>query len=206
MKHTIRGAQISVGIHALVLVALFGAGSLMPRQRQILLDFSIAGAANAVTGAAAPPMPKSSTRPRETVTPTAESEDAAALHADRDANQPAPAEQARASAGPASDADAGSGEAAAAQYVRSHFTSIRDRILKNLAYPQIARKMGWAGKVTVSFLIRVNGGVEKVMIVDGSGFTVLDRNAVDTIRRTAPYPKPPATAELVMPIVYRLEN
>ncbi len=200
MKNTIRGAQVSVGVHALIFLLFFCAGSFSPRQRQILLDFSIANA----TGVAAS-APKSLPGPQvveqkqpQTVTPTAESEDAAPLHADKKTDQPAPSEQARPSAG--------SAEEVKARYFRSHFAFIRDRILRNLSYPLIARKMGVSGRVTVSFVILEDGNVEQVMIVDSSGSTVLDRNAMDTIRRTAPFPKPPITAELVMPIVYRLEN
>jgi len=90
-------------------------------------------------------------------------------------------------------------------YLKEHFAYIRDLILKNLVYPQAARNMGWSGKVVVTFIISTDGGVEKVKVLTGSGYEVLDRNAVETVRKTAPFPRPPLSVELVLPIGYNLE-
>lgn len=90
-------------------------------------------------------------------------------------------------------------------YIAKHFAYIRDIIMKNLCYPLMARKMGWQGKVIVSFIINENGGVEDIKIIKSSGFDMLDRGAIKTIRKVCPFPKPPARAELRVPIVYRLE-
>jgi protein TonB len=91
------------------------------------------------------------------------------------------------------------------RYLRKHFAYIRDLILKNLTYPPIAKKLGWHGGVTVSFVVRENGYTEKIKIVKNSGHDVLDQNVVRTIRDVEPFPKPPIRAELVIPVVYRLE-
>jgi protein TonB len=96
-------------------------------------------------------------------------------------------------------------EAAKAAYIKGNFAYIRDIIMKNLSYPNMAREMGWEGKVTVSFIIREDGSVEKVRVVQSSGFEILDKNTLDTIRKAGPFPKPPVKAELIMPVVYRLE-
>ena len=105
-------------------------------------------------------------------------------------------------------ASAGSGSSEGklkTKYLKEHFTYIRDTIMKNLSYPQMARKMGWEGKVIISFIICENGHAENIKIKESSGFGVLDKNAVETIKRVLPFPKPPVRAELIMPIVYRLE-
>ena len=86
----------------------------------------------------------------------------------------------------------------------SHFSYIRDQILKNLTYPPIAQKMGWKGKVTVSFVIREDGSAENIRVVESSGYEILDAHAVKTIRNSQPFPKPPVKAELVIPITYRI--
>lgn len=102
----------------------------------------------------------------------------------------------------------GSGDTAGTlrmQYLREHFSYIRDLILKHLKYPQIAKKMGWKGKVVVSFVIRENGGVEKSKILASSGYEVLDRQVLTVIREVQPFPRPPVKAELIIPIVYKLE-
>lgn len=92
------------------------------------------------------------------------------------------------------------------RYLREHFAYIRDLILKNLSYPPLAKKGGWQGTVKVSFIIREDGKVEGVRIVESSGYIVLDRNVVETIREVQPFPKPPVRAELVIPVVYRLKT
>ncbi|OPY90079.1 MAG: Gram-negative bacterial tonB protein [Syntrophus sp. PtaU1.Bin208] len=92
------------------------------------------------------------------------------------------------------------------RYLREHFAYIRDLILKNLNYPPMARKNGWQGKVRVSFIIREDGRVEGIRIIESSGYLVLDRNVVETVREVQPFPKPPVRAELVIPVTYALKT
>ncbi|HEX2964748.1 MAG TPA: energy transducer TonB [Syntrophorhabdaceae bacterium] len=91
------------------------------------------------------------------------------------------------------------------QYLAEHYRYIRDLIMKHLRYPQLAKKMGWKGKVVVSFLIKENGYVERSKIVSGSGYEVLDNNVLTAIKEVQPFPKPPIKAELVIPVTYKLE-
>jgi protein TonB len=118
--------------------------------------------------------------------------------------------------GPGSGGGAGSGHGwgvgngrgladARMQYLKEHFTYIRDLIMKHLAYPHMARKMGWKGKVVIAFVIRENGTVENTRLVRSSGYEVLDTNTLKTVNDAQPFPKPPVKAEIVIPIVYRLE-
>ncbi len=102
-------------------------------------------------------------------------------------------------------ASGNSEEKARMRYLKEHFAYIRDMIMKNLSYPHMARKRGWEGKVTVSFVVCENGYVENLKILETSGFGLLDKNAIETIKKVSPLPKPPVRAELIMPIVYRLE-
>lgn len=89
-------------------------------------------------------------------------------------------------------------------YIREHFTYIRDIIMKNLSYPQIARKMGWTGKVKISFIVCSNGHAKDIKITEGSGIEMLDKNAVEAVKRASPFPKPPLEAQIIIPIVYKL--
>jgi protein TonB len=91
-----------------------------------------------------------------------------------------------------------------AVYLKDHFVYIRDLIMKNISYPHMARKMGWMGKVTLSFVICENGHAEDIKIIESSGFAILDKNAVETVKKVLPLPKPPLRAEIVIPLVYRL--
>lgn len=92
------------------------------------------------------------------------------------------------------------------RYLREHFAYIRNLILKNLTYPAVAKRIGWQGSVKVSFIIREDGTVEGLRIVKSSGYGVLDRNVMETIREVQPFPKPPVKAELVIPVVYALKS
>jgi protein TonB len=69
----------------------------------------------------------------------------------------------------------------------------------------MARKMGWEGRVVVAFLVLSDGSVRDVRVVKGSGHPALDRGAVEAVRKAAPFPSPPAEAEIITPVVYRLE-
>lgn len=109
------------------------------------------------------------------------------------------------SSGSSGDASEGSDAEKRARYLKRHFSYIKDLIQRNLTYPRAARKMGWEGKVTVSFVVCENGHVESIKIIETSGIWILDKNAVETIKRVSPVPKPPVKAELIVPIVYRLE-
>lgn len=103
----------------------------------------------------------------------------------------------------------GSGEEGAdseqRRYLKEHFAAIRSLIARNLRYPGKARRMGWCGKLTVEFVVRESGEVEGIKVVRSSGFALLDCNAVETVRRSAPFPPPPVSARLVVPVEYRLE-
>jgi len=91
------------------------------------------------------------------------------------------------------------------RYLREHFAYIRDAVMRHLVYPAVAKRNGWSGRVTVSFIIRENGLVEKARVIKSSGYDILDSNAIKTIMDVQPFPKPPVKAELVLPIVYKLD-
>ncbi len=98
----------------------------------------------------------------------------------------------------------GSG-AASAKYLKNNYAYIRDRILRNVSYPNRARKMGWQGKVALSFIITASGYVRDFKVIQSSGFKILDNDAIETVKRTAPFPKPINEANIAISIVYRLE-
>lgn len=91
------------------------------------------------------------------------------------------------------------------RYAKANFSFIREAIDRNTTYPNIARKMGWEGKVLISFTILADGQVKNIRVVESCGFTALDSSAVNTIKRCAPFPKPPLEAEITLPITYRLD-
>ena len=91
------------------------------------------------------------------------------------------------------------------RYVSEHFAYIKKLIQQNLTYPHVAKKAGWTGKVTVSFIVLESGRAESINILKSSGYSILDNNVIKTIKEVSPFPKPPVKAELHMPIIYQLE-
>ncbi len=90
------------------------------------------------------------------------------------------------------------------RYLRANFTYIRDMIQKKVVYPTIARKMGWEGKVTVSFVIFSDGLTKYLRVMKSSSVEVLDKSAMEAVKDASPFPKPPAEAQIIIPIVYKL--
>jgi periplasmic protein TonB len=89
-------------------------------------------------------------------------------------------------------------------YIKAHFAYIRDIVHRHLVYPAKARKMGWEGKVITSFIVSSGGYARDIRISRSSGYDILDRNAIQAIRDASPFPHPPAEAQIIIPILYRL--
>ena len=90
------------------------------------------------------------------------------------------------------------------RYLKENFAYIRDLITKQLVYPPMARRMNWSGKAMVSFTIIEDGSVHTIRVIQSSGYPLLDKSALDTVRQAAPFPKPPARAEIVVPINFKM--
>jgi len=89
-------------------------------------------------------------------------------------------------------------------YVKAHFVYIKKIIEKNITYPPMARRMGWQGKVLVSFIVCKDGKVENLQVVQSSGHSQLDRNALETVKQVGPFPSPPVRVKLVLPVNYTI--
>ena len=91
-------------------------------------------------------------------------------------------------------------------YLKEKLSVISQIIQKNISYPPIARRMGWEGRVVLSIRLYTDGTVREIKVLESSGYEVLDRNAVDTVRRVAGlFPKPPVEVVVKVPVNYRLE-
>lgn len=64
--------------------------------------------------------------------------------------------------------------------------------------------MNWSGKVVLAFGIDRDGSVHALRVVRSSGFPLLDKSALETVQRSAPFPKPPRRAEIVVPVQFTL--
>lgn len=91
-------------------------------------------------------------------------------------------------------------------FLEQKFGIISDIVRKHLKYPYIARKMGWEGKVVVSFVLTKEGKIKEVKIEKSSGYQILDENTVSTLYFCAKYfPVPPIDVKIKLPVVYKLD-
>jgi len=106
--------------------------------------------------------------------------------------------------GPYGDGSGGIGHGGKFRYLKENFSYIRDMIQKKVIYPKKARQMGWQGKVTVSFIIFADGFAKDITIIKTSGVEVLDSSAAVAVKDASPFPKPPCEAQIIIPLIYRL--
>jgi protein TonB len=81
--------------------------------------------------------------------------------------------------------------------------AIRQQIQEALVYPSAARRFGWEGKARVRLLLSPEGKPLRIDLVASSHVALLDKEALDAVRRAAPYPY--VEGPIVVPIVFDLK-
>jgi protein TonB len=99
----------------------------------------------------------------------------------------------------------GGGGGDAAGYLKGNFEYIKRRIRQYLVYSPQAKRMGIQGTVTVSFIIEKDGRARNAAVVGSSGHEGLDESALRAVRNASPFPPPPDTARIVVPISFSLK-
>lgn len=89
-------------------------------------------------------------------------------------------------------------------YLSENYSYIRDLIAQHMVFPPIARKLGWHGRLTVSFILHPKGQVSAIQIVKSSGRKPLDRSVIAAVKRTEPFPAPKRLITLVVPVSFNL--
>ncbi len=84
----------------------------------------------------------------------------------------------------------------------STLTLIASALERAKRYPVIAREQGIQGVVNLRFTLTPSGAVEKVEIVQSSGYAVLDDASIRTVYRAAPLPY--LAGWITVPIAYVL--
>jgi len=87
---------------------------------------------------------------------------------------------------------------------------IQKRILDNLTYPQSAKEAGFQGTTRLRLKLSYQGELLDAEVKIGSGYKILDDNAVNTAKMSASYPPfPPAIKDkeiwVEIPVIYQLE-
>ncbi|RLG10838.1 hypothetical protein DRN73_06850 [Candidatus Pacearchaeota archaeon] len=102
--------------------------------------------------------------------------------------------------------DEGGAEKIKEKFLLEKLLLISKIVQNNITYPYIARKMGWEGKVIISFVLTKDGKINFLVIEKSSGYDVLDKNAVETIKKVSQYfPLPPLDVKIKLPISYKLK-
>lgn len=91
-------------------------------------------------------------------------------------------------------------------FLRERLSVISNIVQRRINYPPIARRMGWEGKVLVSFVLEPNGDIRDLKVLKSCGYEVLDKEALDAIRRSyKDFPKPPVSVVVKLPINFKLQ-
>ncbi len=68
---------------------------------------------------------------------------------------------------------------------------IKQKIESCRRYPSWAKKQGLEGTVYLAFVVLSSGAAKDIKIVQSSGFSILDKEAVSTVKRANPFPPIP---------------
>ena len=97
------------------------------------------------------------------------------------------------------------------RHERHYLAALATRINRRKYYPRMSRRLGEQGMAVLSFVIRRDGGLADIRIVDSSGHSRLDQAAVKTLHRVSPFEPIPATIDrdewpISVPIVFSLRD
>jgi protein TonB len=93
---------------------------------------------------------------------------------------------------------------------RNQYGSALSReIAKHINYPGIAKMRGWQGVVEIDFQLDGNGKILSQKIHTSSGFEVLDKQALEMVKKSN-FPTPPEVLKsnafnVTVPVSFRLE-
>lgn len=98
-------------------------------------------------------------------------------------------------------------DAARASYARTLGAAIQ----KHLKYPRLAEMRKMQGKVLVWVKQDENGNVVESRVEKSSGFDILDRQALETVKNASPLPLPPVVLRndsftLTVPVIFSLPD
>jgi len=74
---------------------------------------------------------------------------------------------------------------------QSYYAAVTARLESAKGYPKEARRRGYEGTVLVRVELERNGTLRACAVLQGSGRDILDKEALQTVRRAAPFPPVP---------------
>ncbi len=84
-------------------------------------------------------------------------------------------------------------------------------IAKHKNYPKIAQMRGWQGDCLLDLKLDGSGNVLSANVKESSGHEALDNQALEMVRKAAPFPTPPdalrgRSFNITVPVSFKLEN
>jgi protein TonB len=93
---------------------------------------------------------------------------------------------------------------------RGNYGSLLSReFAKYKQYPRLAQMRGWQGTVKVELHIDTTGNIRSSSVIESSNYEVLDKQALEMVRKATPLPQPPEALRgreftIIVPINFRL--
>ncbi|HOJ71788.1 MAG TPA: energy transducer TonB [Syntrophorhabdaceae bacterium] len=84
------------------------------------------------------------------------------------------------------------------------YNYVRDAVMKNITYPEKARRMGLEGRVIISFVINEAGFINDVKILKSSGYTLLDEAVREALFKVHQFRKKSEKLVVQLPVEFRL--
>jgi protein TonB len=75
--------------------------------------------------------------------------------------------------------------------IAKYLATLKKRLSSNIKYPLEAKKKGYVGVPVVGFSIFEDGSADDIYIVKSSGYEMLDKSALNAVKESLPFNKPP---------------
>lgn len=86
------------------------------------------------------------------------------------------------------------------------YNYIRDAVIKNVKYPERAMRLGFEGKVLLSFIVLENGTTKEIKVIQSSGHLLLDESAKEAVAMTRITRRVPYRVVVSLPITFRFQG
>ncbi len=86
---------------------------------------------------------------------------------------------------------------------------LREKIARTLEFPRLAKRLGYSGTTHVALALSKTGVVRNLKVSQPSGYEILDKAAIVTLKKVLQTTKPPESIEigqLVIPIAFNLKR
>lgn len=92
----------------------------------------------------------------------------------------------------------------------SYSSILQGAFAKHKKYPRLAQMRGWQGIVRVRLEMSAEGAVISSVVSESSGHEILDKQALEMVRKATPLPQPPEILRnqaftILVPVAFRLE-